>query len=64
MSCWTRSNGRQRRELHVDLVIHYDPIVTDDPEVAAVRTRVLQIMHGLTRACPFMISAWSPGSIM
>ena len=23
------------------------PIVTDDPEVAAVRTRVLQIMHGL-----------------
>lgn len=53
-----------KRELHVDLVIHYDPIVTDDPEVAAVRTRVLQIMHGLTRACPFMISAWSPGSIM
>ena len=36
-----------KRELHVDLVIHYDPIVTDDPEVAAVRTRVLQIMHGL-----------------
>lgn len=23
-----------KRELHVDLVIHYDPIVTDDPEVA------------------------------
>ena len=36
-----------KRELHVDLVIHYDPVVTDDPEVAAVRTRVLQIMHGL-----------------
>ena len=36
-----------KRELHVDLVIHYDPIVTDDPEIAAVRTRVLQIMHGL-----------------
>lgn len=36
-----------KRELHVDLVIHYDPIVTDDPEVAAVRTRVLQIMHEL-----------------
>ena len=36
-----------KKELHVDLVIHYDPIVTDDPEVAAVRTRVLQIMHGL-----------------
>ena len=36
-----------KRELHVDLIIHYDPIVTDDPEVAAVRTRVLQIMHGL-----------------
>ena len=32
---------------NVHLVIHYDPIVTDDPEVAAVRTRVLQIMHGL-----------------
>lgn len=36
-----------KKELHVDLVIHYDPVVTDDPEVAAVRTRVLQIMHGL-----------------
>lgn len=36
-----------KRELHVDLVIHYDPVVTDDPEIAAVRTRVLQIMHGL-----------------
>lgn len=36
-----------KRELHVDLVIHYDPVVTDDPEVAAVRTRVLQIMHEL-----------------
>ena len=36
-----------KRELYVDLVIHYDPVVTDDPEVAAVRTRVLQIMHGL-----------------
>ena len=36
-----------KRELHVDLVIHYDPIVTDDPEAAAVRTRVLQIMHEL-----------------
>ena len=36
-----------KRELHVDLVIHYDPVVTDDPEVAAVRTRVLHIMHEL-----------------
>ena len=36
-----------KRELHVDLVIHYDPVVTDDPEIAAVRMRVLQIMHGL-----------------
>ena len=36
-----------KRELHVDLVIHYDPIVTDDPEVTAVRTRVLAIMHEL-----------------
>lgn len=36
-----------KRELHVDLVIHYDPIVTDDPEVAAVRTRVLSILHDL-----------------
>lgn len=36
-----------KKELHVDLVIHYDPIVTDDPEVCAVRTRVLTIMHGL-----------------
>ncbi len=34
-------------ELGVMATIHLDPIVTDDPEVAAVRTRVLQIMHGL-----------------
>ena len=36
-----------KKELHVDLVIHYDPIVTDDPEVCAVRTRVLSILHGI-----------------
>ena len=32
---------------NLQVTIHYDPIVTDDPEIAAVRTRVLQIMHGL-----------------
>lgn len=36
-----------KKELHVDLVIHYDPIVTDDPEVCAVRTRVLSILHAI-----------------
>ena len=36
-----------KKELHVDLVIHYDPIVTDDPEVCAVRARVLSILHGI-----------------
>lgn len=28
-------------------MIHYDPIVTDDPEVCAVRTRVLSILHAI-----------------
>lgn len=36
-----------KRDLHVDLVIHYDPIVTDDPEVTAVHTRVTQILRGI-----------------
>ena len=36
-----------KRELHVDLVIHYDPIVTDDPYGGAVRTRVLSILHAI-----------------
>ena len=36
-----------KKDLHVDLVIHYDPIVTDDPEVCAVRTRVLSILHAI-----------------
>ena len=36
-----------KRDLHVDLVIHYDPIVTDDPEVTSVHTRVTQILRGI-----------------
>ena len=36
-----------KRDLHVDLVIHYDPIVTDDPEVTAVHARVTQILRGI-----------------
>lgn len=33
-----------KRELHVDIVIHEDPIVTDDPELDACRARVMQII--------------------
>lgn len=36
-----------KRELHVELVVHYDPIVTDDPEVSAVRGRVQSILREL-----------------
>ena len=36
-----------KKDLHVDLVIHYDPIFPDDPEVCAVRTRVLSILHAI-----------------
>ena len=32
---------------NIHLVIHYDPIVTDDPEVTAVHTRVTQILRGI-----------------
>ena len=35
------------KKLRVELVIHYDPIVTDDPEVTAVHTRVTQILRGI-----------------
>lgn len=43
----TRSSGRPSAICTVDLVIHYDPIVTDDPEVTAVHTRVTQILRGI-----------------
>ena len=33
-----------KREMNVDLVIHYDPIVTDDPELDAVRHRVTRAL--------------------
>ena len=36
-----------KKELHVELVIHYDPIVTDDPEVTAVKERLQAIIHDL-----------------
>ena len=36
-----------KKELHVELVIHYDPIVTDDPEITAVRERLQAIIHDL-----------------
>lgn len=34
-----------KQELHVELVIHYDPIVIDDPVVTAVRTRMQEILQ-------------------
>ena len=43
-----------KRELHVDLVIHYDPIVTDDPEVCRrAHARSVRSCTRSTRACPF-----------
>ena len=55
-----------KKDLHVDLVIHYDPIVTDDPEVCAVRTRVLSILHAIDPRLSFhdfrMVSGPHPGN--
>lgn len=34
-------------KLRVHLVVHYDPIVTDDEELAHLRSRVLQILKGI-----------------
>ena len=31
----------------IHLVIHYDPVVTDDPELNRLHDRVLEILHGL-----------------
>ena len=36
-----------KQKLNVDLVIHYDPIVTDDPELDAVRHRVMHALSAL-----------------
>ena len=34
-----------KRDLHVDLVIHYDPVVTNDPELDRMHVRVEQLLH-------------------
>ena len=34
-----------RNELHIDLVLHCDPIVTDDEESNALRARVIAFLH-------------------
>ena len=36
-----------RRELGVELVIHYDPIVTDDEELTRIHARVVEILKGV-----------------
>ena len=36
-----------RRELGVELVIHYDPIVTDDEELTRIHARVAEILKGV-----------------
>lgn len=32
---------------NVHLVIHYDPVVTDDPEIESMRLKVCQVLHGI-----------------
>ena len=40
---------RKCLELHnVHLVIHYDPVVTDDPELNALQEEILQILHNMS----------------
>ena len=36
-----------RKELGVELVIHYDPIVTDDEELTRIHARVVEILKGV-----------------
>lgn len=36
-----------KQEMHIDLVIHYDPIVTDDPELDALRHRITAAIERL-----------------
>ena len=48
--CHTIIDGIERRcleEHRVHLVIHYDPVVTDDPELDRMHIRVEQILHTL-----------------
>ncbi|MBQ7885957.1 MAG: cation transporter [Clostridia bacterium] len=35
------------REENLHLVIHYDPVTTDDPRVGLMRTRITEIVHGM-----------------
>ena len=37
-----------RKELGVELVIHYDPIVTDDEELRSIRAQVEEILRGVS----------------
>ena len=50
MVCHERIDDLEREcmESHgVQLVIHYDPVVTDDPELDRMKTRVLEILTGV-----------------
>ena len=35
------------REQNLHLVIHYDPVTTDDPRVALLRTKIMEIVRGM-----------------
>jgi len=35
------------REDNLHLVIHYDPVTTDDPRVGVLRARIMEIVHGM-----------------
>ena len=35
------------REDNLHLVIHYDPVTTDDPRVELLRNRIMEIVHGM-----------------
>lgn len=42
--------GDALRELNVNLVIHYDPVPTDDPQLSEMRAIVEEIIHGIDPA--------------
>lgn len=64
MRFWTRSNGRQSGScmlISSSTMTPSSPTTRRSPPCAHAFCRSCT---GLTRACPFMISAWSPGRIM
>ena len=64
MRFWTRSSGRQKKNCTSTSLSTMTPSSPTTRRLPPCAHAFCRSCTGLTRACPFMISAWSPGRIM